>query len=153
MERREMLSIFSLDDACSSCIVCYQEMSDENQSSASLLMPNSARRDVMGETIVTPTNLKRANQSVHLIGNNIRKQPELTASPGYRAAESFVRPAPIATAGSLASYGFDLRRCEFSLAIQAPRAAGAEAPTVVFLRIITTLRMPARSRLVRASGR
>ncbi|KAJ4293028.1 hypothetical protein N0V88_005692 [Collariella sp. IMI 366227] len=60
-------------------------------------------------------------------------QPELSASPGYRAAEAYVRAAPIAAAGVITNYVFDLRQCLFTMTVKAPKAAGPDAPTVVFL--------------------
>lgn len=43
--------------------------------------------------------------------------PELTSVPGLRAAEAYVRPAPIAVSGEIVEYGFDLRQTEFSLKV------------------------------------
>ena len=62
------------------------------------------------------------------------------AGAGYRAAEAYVRPSPLRTAGRLLSHGFDLRGATFSLALRcdegvAPATATADgnAPTEVFL--------------------
>ena len=37
--------------------------------------------------------------------------------PGFRAAEAFIRPSPIYTAGTLESTGFDLRNATFTLSL------------------------------------
>lgn len=59
--------------------------------------------------------------------------PEITASPGYRSAEAFVRPSPLFIAGKATQHGFDLRKCEFTLKLTAAVPAKEEAPTVAFL--------------------
>ncbi|GLA32900.1 hypothetical protein AnigIFM63326_001546 [Aspergillus niger] len=41
--------------------------------------------------------------------------PELTSNPGFRAAEAYVRPSPVAITGVILSYGFDLRNYTFTL--------------------------------------
>lgn len=53
--------------------------------------------------------------------------------PGYRAAEAYIRPYPTATHGTLASFGFDLRNCVFTLSLSAPSPTPEDAPTEVFL--------------------
>jgi hypothetical protein len=52
---------------------------------------------------------------------------------GYRAAEAFVRPHPIAVHGDITSHGFDLRSCTFSLSLSAASPTEKDAPTHVFL--------------------
>jgi hypothetical protein len=94
---------------------------------------STAKNDIDDDSIVNPNNLKRLTTNQSISSAPSESPPELTASPGYRAAEAFVRPAPEAVAGRITQYGFDLRRCEFSLAIQAPAAASDDSPTVVFL--------------------
>ena len=58
---------------------------------------------------------------------------EIGSNPGYRAAEAYVRPSPIATVGSVISYGFDLRNCTFTLLLECTDAATEKVPTEVFL--------------------
>ena len=53
--------------------------------------------------------------------------------PGFRAAEAYVRPSPIATHGSLVSYGFDLRNCTFTMSLSALSPTKEDAPTEIFL--------------------
>jgi hypothetical protein len=85
------------------------------------------------DSSVTPNNLKRSLTNPSISSEATSRQPELTASPGYRAAEAYVRPAPIATAGVITNYVFDLRQCLFTLVIKAPKVADPDTPTVVFL--------------------
>ncbi|GAB7365833.1 hypothetical protein MBLNU230_g7165t1 [Neophaeotheca triangularis] len=54
-------------------------------------------------------------------------------TPGYRAAEAYVRPTPIATAGDILDYGFNLRNCVFTLQLSCKNPAPADAPTEIFL--------------------
>ena len=58
---------------------------------------------------------------------------EIGSSPGYRAAEAYVRPSPIAVVGDTTSYGFDLRNAVFRLALESKNAATEDVPTEVFL--------------------
>ena len=58
---------------------------------------------------------------------------ELGNSPGYRAAEAFIRPSPIKTNDTVQKYGFDLRNCTFTLSLSAEKATSEDAPTEIFL--------------------
>ena len=52
---------------------------------------------------------------------------------GLRAAEAFIRPAPIAVHGSITSYVFLLATCTFKLALTCPSSTSEAAPTLIFL--------------------
>lgn len=112
-----------------------------NQSTPSLLRTATAasaantttKRDNDDDTSVTPSNLKRNLTNASITSRPPTSSPTLSSTPGYRAAEAFVRPAPITVAGTITHYVFDLRKCEFSLTLQAPKMAEDGAPTVVFL--------------------
>lgn len=52
---------------------------------------------------------------------------------GLRAAEAFIRPAPVAVHGDISSYVFDLRTCTFKLSLSAPSSTSEDAPTTAFL--------------------
>lgn len=54
-------------------------------------------------------------------------------SGGFRAAQAFVRPTPIATHGDLNTFGFDLKNCTFTMALTAPSSTNEDCPTEVFL--------------------
>jgi hypothetical protein len=58
---------------------------------------------------------------------------EPPSTPGFRAAEAFVRPSAIYTAGDLSKSGFDLRNCTFTLSLIATKVATEDAPTEIFL--------------------
>ncbi|KAJ3148235.1 hypothetical protein HDU89_004831 [Geranomyces variabilis] len=58
---------------------------------------------------------------------------QTTAAPGSRAAEAYIRPAPICVNGSLIRYAFDLKSRAFEMELKAPLDTKLVAPTVVFL--------------------
>jgi hypothetical protein len=68
---------------------------------------------------------------------------------GFRAAEAFVRPAPIAVHGSVVAFGFDLRNCTFTLSLTAPSSTKETAPTEIFL---PAWHFPASATSVEVSG-
>lgn len=55
------------------------------------------------------------------------------ATPGYRAAEAYVRPAPVAVAGDITHYTFDLKSCTFTLSLRTSKEPGPDTPTELFL--------------------
>lgn len=82
---------------------------------------------------MTPSNLKRNLTNPLISSKRPSSDPELTNAPGYRAAEAYVRPAPIATNGPIIDYVFDLKTCEFTLNIEGTKASSDDFPTTVFL--------------------
>ncbi|KAI6992161.1 glycoside hydrolase family 5 protein [Hortaea werneckii] len=61
------------------------------------------------------------------------QQQEQPNPPGYRAAQSYIRPHPTYTHGTLLAHSFDLRTCSFSLALTASSPTPQETPTELFL--------------------
>ncbi|KAH8903255.1 glycoside hydrolase [Coniochaeta sp. PMI_546] len=130
----EDLSIFSVDDK--PLPVSPLPRSPDPMASTNDLLsvdsasptPSSIRKDVDSETGVTPANLRRT-----MTNASISSVPQPSSTTGYRAAEAFVRPAPIAVAGTITGYYFDLKRCEFNLSLLAESEAGKDAPTTLFL--------------------
>lgn len=57
----------------------------------------------------------------------------LTEFPGHRAGAAFVRPSPVFTHGNLISHGFDLRKCVFTMEVEAEQSTQEAYPTEVFL--------------------
>jgi hypothetical protein len=82
---------------------------------------------------VTPGNLKATLKTPSISSEAPSKPPELTNAPGFRAAEAYVRPSPIATVGRLLQSGFDLKSAVFTLRLQAPEATTEDNPTEIFL--------------------
>ncbi|OAA64677.1 Glycoside hydrolase, superfamily [Niveomyces insectorum RCEF 264] len=84
--------------------------------------PSPYKEDTEQDGAVNPSNLRRALTQPSISSqptNNSRPvSPAPAGTPGFRAAEAYVRPALLAAAGSLVQYGFDLRRCAFSLTVQ-----------------------------------
>lgn len=85
------------------------------------------------ESNVNPGNLKASLKTPSISSKLADSFPELTTAPGYRAAEAYVRPSPIATVGYVLSYGFDLRNCVFNLRLRAHKAGSEGTPTEIFL--------------------
>jgi len=127
----EDLSIVSVDDKL--LPLSARPSTPGLEDSTSNLRPSAPRKELDDDESVTPANLKRSITNPSISSEATSRQPELTASPGYRAAEAYVRPAPIATAGVIGDYGFDLRQCLFTLTVKAPKVADPDVPTVVFL--------------------
>ncbi|KKA28878.1 hypothetical protein TD95_000273 [Thielaviopsis punctulata] len=100
---------------------------------AALAAPTvSSREATADEATVTPQNLKRTMTNPTIASTAIRN-PELSSTPGYRAAEAFMRPTPTFVAGKVTQYGFDLRNCVFSMKLTAQATSKEEAPTIIFL--------------------
>ncbi|RYP64321.1 hypothetical protein DL771_008823 [Monosporascus sp. 5C6A] len=130
----EDLSIFSVDDQ--TLPLTPVPRTDATSSSGSLskiASSNPQRQEAEDETAVTPGNLKLTLTNPSISSEPSSLKPELTNSPGYRAAEAYVRPAPIYTNGFITDYAFDLRKCEFTLNLEATKLPSADLPTVIFL--------------------
>lgn len=63
----------------------------------------------------------------------MRTTDRTLAAPGHRAAEAYIRPAPIAVAGDIMRYVFDLKSCTFTLSLRAAKDATPDAPSTFFL--------------------
>ena len=62
-----------------------------------------------------------------------KESVDIRSSPGFRAAEAYVRPSPVVTTGSIINSSFDLRTCAFQLDIECKHAADERFPSEVFL--------------------
>lgn len=126
----EDLSIYSLDDKA-------LPTSPVPKSKAGSLSSTSRPSE---DVAVTPGNLKRtitnAPAETTNKANNDKMRttdPLLNTNPGYRASEAYVRPSPVAVAGNIKHYGFDLKTCTFTLSLYSPKQHSSDAPTVLFL--------------------
>ncbi|KAL8776620.1 MAG: hypothetical protein Q9213_008203 [Squamulea squamosa] len=116
----EDLSIVSIDDKN---LPTSPIADGTGKKSASASTTSSYDRNLIQTLSTTSmTSLRRSNTPA-----------EIGSNPGYRAAEAYVRPSPIATVGNVTSYGFDLRNCTFTLALECKDAATEEVSTEVFL--------------------
>ncbi|KAK8117339.1 glycosyl hydrolase [Apiospora kogelbergensis] len=131
----EDLSIFSIDDQTlpMSPLPRTPEADGSNPSLLKTAANNQSKKEVDDETSVNPGNLKRTLTNPSISSEPPSPNPEVTNAPGLRAAEAFVRPAPIGINGTMTNYGFDLKNCEFHLEIRGTAPRDDEQPTTVFL--------------------
>jgi len=94
---------------------------------------SNAKKETSDESTVNPGNLKAKLKTPSISSKASDAPAELTTAPGFRAAEAYVRPSPIATVGQVLSFGFDLRNCVFNLRVRADKAGSEDTPTEVFL--------------------
>ncbi|KAI1812509.1 glycoside hydrolase family 5 protein [Poronia punctata] len=128
----EDLSIFSVDDQTLPVSSVPRRPKDSSAGTQEDSTPLT-RTEVDDDVSVTPDNLKRTLTNPSISSEPSNANPELTNAPGYRAAEAYVRPAPIAVNGNMIDYGFDLRNCQFTLDIETPQGRPADLETIVFL--------------------
>lgn len=100
-------------------------------------MPPNIKHGYSDESAINPANLK-VNLKIQSIvsecpSSDTPRDPALRTTPGFRAAEAYVRPSPIYTIGEILSYGFDLRNCIFTLSLRSPTAATDLVATEIFL--------------------
>jgi hypothetical protein len=124
----EDLSIYSIDDAP---LPLDASLSASTQS----LDPDlpSFSKSQASETVrETPSTLKHTLTAETMTSSAVSEDATL-AKRGYRAAQAFVRPWPIAVGGAVDSFGFDLRTCTFTLRLEAAEPTPEAAPTEVYL--------------------
>jgi hypothetical protein len=126
----EDLSIFSLDDQ--PLPVSALPSSPMNASTASLVDQKTGR-NYSDEATVNPANLRSNLKTPSISSKRSESPPEISNTPGFRAAEAYVRPSPIAALGTIIEYGFDLRNCTFSFKFKAHKATSDEAATEIIL--------------------
>lgn len=139
----EDLSIFSLDDA--SLPLSVSSLSNGLKSantsnfSIDITSPNFSQSQTTEPNSITPSNISRALSTPPISSTPSDTPAELAFKTGFRAAEAFIRPSPIYTAGTLVSHGFDLRNGTFTLSLIhecSPTTSSAENntfPTEIFL--------------------
>ena len=133
----EDLSIFSIDDKPLPMVQSSKPqvpVTNESTTSINTSPSFSQSRSITGsQTRIMPSNLKET-----IVTPTISRSPSLVtggdlATSGYRAAEAYVRPSPIYTAGKVISYVFDLQNCTFSFTLKAEKPPAEDAPTEVTL--------------------
>ncbi|KAL8816469.1 MAG: hypothetical protein Q9223_004525 [Gallowayella weberi] len=135
----EDLSIFSVDD---NLLPLSPSADDKGKTSASTSTtsiddrssPAFSESRLNNDSPVSPRNLKQTLSTTSMSSLRRSNTPaEIGSNPGYRAAEAYVRPSPIATVGNLLSSGFDLRSCTFTLSLECEDPATEKVATEVFL--------------------
>ncbi|KAH8726744.1 glycoside hydrolase superfamily [Phaeosphaeriaceae sp. PMI808] len=121
----EDLSIFSLDDKA---VPAGPFSLSDSRASLDLTAPSFSAAQSTDTLSVTPSNLKTTIIEERM--NSSRTEGDVR---GLRAAEAFIRPAPVAVHGSISSYVFDLRACTFKLLLSAPSSTAEGTPTLIYL--------------------
>ncbi|MCJ1301372.1 hypothetical protein MMC08_004171 [Hypocenomyce scalaris] len=132
----EDLSIFSLDDRpLPLSPTAPRDGGSANASTVSVdeSSPSYSQSQSADQSLISPKNLKKALSTPSILSQTSKTPADLGNTPGYRAAEAYVRPCPFATVGNNVSYGFDLRNCTFTFSLESKAAATEEAPTEIFL--------------------
>lgn len=133
----EDLSIFSIDDKPLPLSSDLNTLDQKSPSTSTISLDRSSpaysESRSNNNSPVSPRNLKQTLSTPALSSQKSNTPAEIGSNPGYRAAEAYVRPSPIATVGNVLSYGFDLRNCVFTLALECKEAATEDAPTEIFL--------------------
>ena len=127
----EDLSIVSLDDQVLP-ISAVPSRGSAGASSTSLV-DNKFQDNQINDAAVNPGNLRATMRTPSIASHRSDAPAEITNSPGYRAAEAYVRPSPIATVGTILQSGFDLRNGVFTFRLKADKATSEDNPTEVFL--------------------
>ena len=131
----EDLSIFSLDDK--PLPVNPTANADKSASTSTVSVdqtsPSFSQSRSTDGLPVSPRNLRDTLKAPSISSQRPKTPAEVGSTPGYRAAEAFVRPSPIATVGKVTSYGFDLRNATFTFSLESPSAASEDVPTEIFL--------------------
>lgn len=133
----EDLSIYSLDDALlsNSSIVRNGDQKLVNRSTVSIDKHSPAFSQSLSsdQTLVSPETLKKTLSTPTISSQRSQSAVDLSNAPGFRAAEAYVRPSPIATIGNVVSYGSDLQNVTFVLTLDCTSAATDAVPTEIFL--------------------
>ncbi|KAJ9647076.1 endo-1,4-beta-glucanase [Coniosporium tulheliwenetii] len=125
----EDLSIYSKDDLP----LPTPGSGAESRNSLDPNSPSYSQSQLSRISSITPSNLKQALSGENMTSTGSKPPSDKPDKPGYRAAEAFVRPTPIATHGDLLTHGFDLRNCIFRLSLTAKTPTQDDAPTEIFL--------------------
>ena len=133
----EDLSIFSLDDAIlplsATANTNGQKSTNSSTFSVDRASPSFSHSHSAERSLVSPSNISKTLSTPSISSQPSNSLSDLTTKPGFRAAEAYVRPSPIATVGNLQSYGFDLRNATFALTLVCDSIATEAAPTEVSL--------------------
>lgn len=133
----EDLSIYSTEDK-------QLPTSPYNSTTEDLSRNGSATSGSSSAQPVSPNNLKKT-----LSVDQMSTSAAASEGSGYRAAESFVRPYPVLTHGSITSYNFDLKNSIFTFVLSASSPTPQDLPTEVFL---PSFHFPRQQTQVEVSG-
>lgn len=128
----EDLSIFSLDDRPLPVGAVPRANAGANPAEDVAVDPSNLRNAITNQSISTSsTNPRRDSQDD--LPEPMRTTDRALATPGFRAAEAYVRPSPIAVSGDIANFGFDLRNCTFHVTLRVGKEADLDESSLFFL--------------------
>lgn len=133
----EDLSIFSLDDAVLPLSATAQTNGQKSINSSTFSVdrasPSFSQSHSTEQSTVSPSNLNKTLTTPSISSLPSNSASDLTGKPGFRAAQAYVRPSPIAIVGNLKSYGFDLRNATFTLTLVCDSEVTEATPTEISL--------------------
>ncbi|KAI5793820.1 glycoside hydrolase superfamily [Peziza echinospora] len=148
----EDLSIFSVDDnAISSSIPASYLDKNGNVTVSTTATASSASDSITSSSASATPNT--SYMSLDMKKQNPTPTPPTTTVAGSRAAEAFIRAAPIATNGRIIKYGFDLAKAVFELKLEAEAPTREDAPTEVFVPKLHFPRDGGATKVVVSGGR
>ncbi|KAI9772083.1 MAG: hypothetical protein M1840_001371 [Geoglossum simile] len=140
----EDLSIFSLDDRplpnysnpnskSTTSLSSTQDSQPLSPRSYNPSPPSYSQRQSTDQSTISRSNLRATLATTSITPIPPSTTPAHLSTPGFRAAEAFIRPSPIATAGTLTAHAFDLRNVIFTLSLTAQTPTPETTPTEIFL--------------------
>ncbi|QDS71373.1 hypothetical protein FKW77_002635 [Venturia effusa] len=130
----EDLSIHSKDDHP---LPKLNRLTTQSSTNLNTDSPSYSRAASSEVSRVTPATLKQTMSSETMDTKAMQKSNDDLEQDrevaGYRAAEAYVRPAPMFVQGNIVNYGFDLRNCTFTLNLSALAPTAENAPTELHL--------------------
>ncbi|KAH0543322.1 endo-1,4-beta-glucanase [Glutinoglossum americanum] len=133
LDDRPLPNYFNLDNKSTTSLSNSPDTPPLNPRSFNPSPPSYSQRQSTELSSISRSNLKATLSNASISAAPPSDTPAHLATPGFRAAEAFVRPSPIETAGTIIKHGFDLRNCIFTLSLTAPTPTQEATPTEIFL--------------------
>lgn len=133
----EDLSIFSFDDKPLPLSPIPNDAGPKSMNASTVSVdkesPAYSKSRSSNQAPVSQSNLKSTLSIPSISPQRSNSPSDIGSNPGFRAAEAYVRPSPIATVGDVTSYGFDLRNATYTLSLECQSATQEDVPTEIFL--------------------
>ena len=131
----EDLSIYSLNDRA---LPLHPDPIDKKAHESSFSLDRSSPAFSQSQfsdsgSSVSQKNLKPVMSTQSMTSLPTDTPAEVADTPGFRAAEAYVRPSPLVTCGNNLSSGFDLRNAIFTFELDSPNGTAEDKATDIFL--------------------